>query len=155
MKPFRLFISLTLTLAVVLAFIVYLALSSPSHLVVSVHGDIIGITNVARAALQGRQFWQEQAQVAKAELKWTLVAPKLHAERKARIAELLKRTDQVLNEIYERHPNMNPSPAEKNAEALREEANEIEQVELDQILEQRRFKRIAELEIIIQILEAK
>lgn len=155
MKSFRLPIPLTLTSAAVLAFIVYIATSSPDHLVVTEHGEIIGITNIARAALQGRQFWQEQAKVAKAELKWNQEAPQRDAERKARIDALLARTDQRLNDIYERHPNARPSPAEQKAEALREEADRIEQAELTQIIEQRQLEKIAKLEIIIQILEAR
>lgn len=155
MKPFRLSIPLTLTSSGVLGLILYIAMSSPGHLVVSERGEIIGIANVARSALQGRRFWQKQAQEAKIELKWNRAAPQRDAERNARIDALMARTDQRLNEFYERYPKAKPSPAEQKAEALREEADEIEQAELNQILERRRLARIAELEIIIQIIESK
>jgi len=155
MKSFRLSILLTLTSCGVLALIAYIAMSSPGHLVVSQRGEIIGIANVARATLQGRRFWQEQAREAKNELKWKRSAPQRDAERNARIDALMARTDQRLNEFYERYPKAEPSPAEQKAEALREEADRIEQAELDQILEQRRLARIAELEMIIQLLESK
>lgn len=155
MKPIRLSIPLTLTSCGVLALIGYIAISSPDHLVVSQRGEIIGISNVARATLQGRRFWQEQAREAKIELKWNRAAPQRDAERNVRIDALMARTDQRLNEFYERYPKAKPSPAEQKAEALREEADRIEQAELGQILEQRRLARIAELEMIIQLLESK
>lgn len=155
MKPFRLSVPLTVTSSGVLAFIVYVAMSSPGHLVVSERGEILGIVNVARAKLQGVRFWKEQLREAKIELKWSLAAPHRDAERNARIDALMTRTDQRLHEIYERYPKARPSPAEQKAEALREEADRIEQAELDQILEQRRLTRIADLEKIIQILESQ
>ena len=138
-----------------LATLIYLIASSPGGLVVSADGSIDGAANVVRSKLQGERFWHKQLLEAKIELEWKQSAPELQSKRSTRIAELEERTKQLLEELYQRNPRARPSPAERKAEALRDEADRIEQDELEQWLEVNRLKRIAELQRIVKFLESR
>ena len=110
-----------------LAALIYLIASSPGGLVVSADGSIDGAANIVRSKLQGERFWREQLLEAKIVLEWKQSAPERQSKRSTRIAELEERTKELREELYQRNPRGRPSPAEQKAEALRDEADRIEQ----------------------------
>lgn len=140
---------------ILLAFGLYLALSSPAGLVISAQGEINGIPNVARARLQGDRFWTEQLNEARSAFEWGQAAPERVAALNTRLAALQERSDKSMKEFYERNPKAMPSAAEQKAEALRDEADRIEEDELEQRVEKRRLVRIAELQNVVRFLEAR
>lgn len=79
-----------------------------------------GLSQIS-ANIYGRFFW-EQALTRARELagRKTFEAMLADAERQAR------QSDQRLEEIYAKHPQMTPSPAERTAQRLREQADRIE-----------------------------
>ena len=60
-----------------------------------------------------------------------------------------------MEEMYREYPDLRLSPAKRQAEALRERADQIEQTELDRFIEKIRLERIAELRKILPIVKAK
>ncbi|WP_045856705.1 hypothetical protein [Teredinibacter purpureus] len=69
--------------------------------------------------------------------------------------EILDEADESMEEFYRDYPEMRPSKAELQAEALRDRADEIEQMELVKELEQMRRERISELRKIIPLIRSK
>ena len=67
--------------------------------------------------------------------------------------EGVREFDQLMEEMYREHPEMRPSQADLQAEALRERADQIEQEEFDRLVEKMRLKRIAELRKILQLVK--
>lgn len=133
----------------------YLAGSSPKGIAVSANGDIEGILNIVRAELQGKNFWKKQLQEVQDRLTWLEGQPQRIARRNAKLAELEAKIETRLEDSYTKYPNTRPSPAEQRAEELREEADRIEQEELDEQIEQYRLKRIQKLQRLIPILSSK
>ena len=84
---------------ILLAFGLYLALSSPGGLVISAQGEIDGIPNVARARLQGDRFWAEQLNEARSAFKWGQAAPERVAARNTRLAARQERSDKSMKEF--------------------------------------------------------
>ena len=137
----------------------YLYLSSPDRIVINDSGEIEGIINKARSTVQGKAFWEEQLHVAKSELEWELAEPERLAELERQENQKSKDLQKLFEEAYERFPEIRPSPTERLAEALRENADRIERASarksLLSILEEIRSRRIAEIRRAIQIIEDK
>lgn len=144
-----------LTVCAVASMLAYLAFTSPNGLVVRSDGSASGFFNVLRAKIQGQSFWQHQLAKAQASLDWELSAPERQAEFNRKFALRSRSLDQTIEDMYQRHPSLRPSPAEQYAEALREEADRIEAAELDRRLEESRMTRIAELETIVDLLKKR
>lgn len=142
-------------LSTVLVALIYLFASSPGRVVVNADESIDGFVNTVRSKLQGERFWRQQLLQAKLALEWKLSAPERQAKRNARIAEFEERTNRRLEELYQRNSTLRPSPANQKAEALRAEADSIENDELEKQMEAYRLRRIAELQQIVDFLEAR
>lgn len=132
----------------VASMLAYLAFTSPEGLVVRSDGSVSGFLNVLREKVQGQSFWQQQLAKAQASLEWELAAP----ERRAELDRKVDSYRQAREEMYQRHPSLRPSAAEEHAEALRDEADRIEAAELERWLEDRRARRISELEAIVTVM---
>lgn len=145
---------LLISSAGVVIFLTYLAVSSPKGIAVSANGDIKGVLNIVRAELQGESFWRKQLQATQDQLTWLEGQPQRVARRHAKLAELDAKFYARLQDSYAKYPNLRPSPPKQRAEELREEADRIEQEELDEQLEQYRLKRIKELQRLIPLLSA-
>lgn len=137
-----------LTICAAAAMLAYLALTSPDGLVVRSDGSVSGFFNILREKIQGQSFWQQQLAKAQASLDWELAAP----ERRAELDRKIDIYRQAREEMYQRHPSLRPSAAEEHAEALRDEADRIEAAKLERWLEERRVRRISELEAIVKVL---
>lgn len=144
-----------LTACAAVSLLACLAFTSPDGLVVRSDGSVSGFFNILRERIQGQGFRQRQLAEAKAALEWELAAPERQAEREQELAARNRLLDQKIDDMYQRHPSLRPSPAEEYAEALREEADRIEAAELDRRLEEIRGRRIAELEAIVELLKKR
>lgn len=142
-------------LGLAILIVAYLYVSSPGKVVVDEAGYVKGLMNTARAALQGKNFWKDQLREVHSDLQRELSEPHRKAELDREMNQMLREVDQSTEEMYRVHPDMRPSPEERQAEALRERADQIEQVEVDRFLEKIRLERIAELRKILPVVQAK
>lgn len=147
--------ALLITCAGVSIFAVYLIVSSPKGVVVTEDGAVNGLLNIARSGLQGTKFWQQQRQAALAKIAWLEYQPKRTAGVKERMAELDAKAEAKLQEAFAKHPSIKPSAAQQRADELREEADRIEQDELDMKFEQARLRQIQHLQRLISIINSK
>lgn len=138
-----------------LIFVAYLAMSSPKGVVVTEDGSVKGIQNVARAGLQGTKFWEQQSKAVLTKIAWLETQPERAAWVNARTAELNAQAEARLQESYAKYPSIKPSEAQQRADKLREEADRIEQEELDAKLEQARLRKIQYLQRLIPIINSK
>jgi hypothetical protein len=145
----------TVFLGLGILIVAYLYFSSPGKLVVDEAGDVEGLTNKARAILQGKSFWKDQLREVTSDLQQELSEPQRKAQLDREMNQGLRKFDQSMEEMYREHPDLRPSPEERLAQVLRDRADEIEQAESDRFLEKIRLKRIAELRKILPVVQAK
>jgi hypothetical protein len=155
MQRSRTRVLLLATVPTVLALVGYLLVSSPGGVVVSAQGEVRGYVNVARSKVQGERFWREQLDTTRRRLAWELSAPEHRARRESLIEEIDQRTRERREDLYQRNPKARPSPSEERAEALRDEADRIEQAEFDQSFDSYRLNRIRHFREVIAVLEAR
>lgn len=132
----------------------YLYFSSPGKVVVDTNGEVKGLTNNIRASLQGKGFWKNQLKEVNSELEWELGEPQRQEKLDHEMNQMFRELNQSMENMYRKYPDMRPSAYERQAEALRERADQIEQQELDRYLENIRLKRIAELRSILLLVRA-
>lgn len=132
---------------------VYISSSSPNEVVVDESGAIHGTLNNARAALQGRQFWENQRQQTKLELDRKISQPEFLAKYRADLAVAKQMVDTSMEKQYEKHPELRPLMPQVEADALRERADQIEQAEFWRLTEIDRLKRITALQKILVAVE--
>ena len=149
------FSNLKLVFGFLILIFLYLNFSSPDKVVVDSSGNISGLINNLRETIQGNGFWEKQLQVAKSDLEWELSEPKRQAELDNELNQIMKETDESMEDMYREFPDMRPSKAETQAEKLRDRADEIEQQELDRELELMRQEAIIELKHIIPAIKEK
>lgn len=135
--------------------IAYIGLSSPVKVVIDEQGKIKGLVNEAREALQGKSFWETQLRLVQKEINWELGEPARKAKFDREMRQMEAEINREMREFYKEYPDMRPTSAERQAEALRERADAIEMAEIDRELEIMRRKRVAELRSIQQYLAAK
>ncbi|MEX0838018.1 MAG: hypothetical protein WD034_00685 [Parvibaculum sp.] len=144
--PSKYLIGVAVSLLLLLA---YLGFSSPGAVVVNVDGEIKGPLNHGRMLLQGENFWLDQAALAKAELSYRHNQPQSQLELKQQLDRTLAEADARMEDIYRLYPQLRPSLAATRADALREQADEIERADFEATLDQQRLRRISELEEIL------
>jgi len=127
----------------------YSYLSTPGKVAVNSGGEVIGLMNIARASLQGKRFWVSQLNEVSSELEWWLGAPERRAKLEQTLYEISAKNNERMEAFYEKHPNLKPSYAKQQEDALRERADQIEQQEIEYRLEEYRQKRISELQKIL------
>ena len=133
----------------------YLFFSSPGEVVVDADGNITGLTNAFRASLQGKRFWATQLQEITTELAWQRGEPQRRLELDALMAESAREADAFMEQAYRNFPQTRPSEAERRAQALREEADRLEDQEFSRMVEEYRLGFIAELEALLPTVRAK
>jgi sRNA-binding protein len=133
----------------------YLYFSSPGKVVVDNNGNVKGLINNVRASIQGKEFWKNQLKEVNSELEWERNEPQRQAKLDREMNQMFRELDQSMEEMYQEYPDMRPSAAERQAEALRDRADQIEQQEFDRYLEKLRLERIAELKIILPLVKAR
>lgn len=143
---------LTILLFVVLH---YLSFSSPGWVVVNKNGEIYGLTNKARAALQGKKFWRDQLHEVRQEVRLE-ESGILRMAANDRIPEKIgEDTNREMETYYRRYPQIRSSQAERQAEALRGQFDQIKWTEFNPFFEEIRQKRFQELRMIFPIVQSK
>jgi len=133
----------------------YLLFSSPEKVVVDVHGDVIGVSNKSRELLQGKSFWNEQLQEIDKELAELITRPERMAKFIENIRKITQKHNQSMEEFYKKNPEIRPSAAQVKADALKREADRVEDEEIMKDVEKFRIKRIAELQKIKILVKEK
>jgi len=121
--------------------VLYAGFSSPDEVAVNVDGTPSDLLNKFRASVQGKRFWANQLKALDREISFLLSEPQIMAE----LNQIMRETDRKLNKMYQEHPELRPSLAERRAEALRARADAIEGAEISAFLEKFRMERIREL----------
>lgn len=139
---------------IALAFL-YLYFSSPEKVVVDEQGNINGLINNARESIQGKAFWRNQLIKVSSKLEWELGEPQRQAKFNQKMNQMMREVNQSMEEMHQKYPDTRPSAAERQADALRERADQIERQELDRYLEKLRTERVSELRKILPIVKAR
>jgi hypothetical protein len=143
-------------LAALMAIVVlYFSLSSPGRVVVNAQGEIQGFVNNIRETLQGNDFWKNQIREVELELERELNFPGSLAEMERDTAKMSEEFDQFNEEMYQQYPDLKPSETERQAEILRNRADQIEWAESERLMEELSQQRIAELENVLPLIRAK
>ncbi len=145
---------LCIVVAVVLC-VAYLYLSSLGKIAVDDSSKIVGLANQIRETLQGKGFWENQRLEVNKELALEIGEPKRNAELNREIKEMDQEFDRVIEQMYRENPEMRPSASERKAEALRDQADAIEDAELDRELKQWLHEYLGKLRRIKQLVEAQ
>lgn len=139
----------------VIAFIAYILLSSPTGIGLTKLGKPNGLINVLKEAAQGQSFWQDQEKAIAKKITSLNNQPAEDAkfEKEMAVYEQESRRDDEI--FYRQYPDMRPSPTEKEAEALRERADAIEEKQLKKEMEQDRLDKLSELKHMLNITREK
>jgi hypothetical protein len=133
----------------------YLYFSSPGLVVVNKDGEIHGLSNKARATLQGNRFWRDQLHEVNRELQWDGNGI-LRNALDGRTSENTDRdANREMEKFYERYPQFRSSLAELNNEAVRGRVNQVKWMIFSGYLEEMRRERVQELENIFPIVRSK
>lgn len=133
----------------------YFYFSSPGRVVVNKNGEIYGLENKARAALQGKKFWRDQLQEVRQEIEWE----EFGILRKAANDRILGKIGQDINreieKYYRRYPQIRSSRAERQADAMRGQYDHFKWIKFNPIFEEMRQKRFKELGMILPVVQSK
>ena len=136
-----------------LLLVAYVSFSSPGKVVITETGDITGIINSARELVQSKTFWQGQLNAITTRLNKLEAEPAETAKMNREMENMLIEEQRDAEKMYRDYPDTRPSEAERQAEALRDKADSIEQAEWDRTMEKERLERIASLRKIYALVE--
>jgi hypothetical protein len=131
----------------------YLSLSTPGKLVVKDDGKIVGMLHVVREHIQGKAFWVDQLVEAKKDLAYELGEPERARKFDLEMRELSRESDAEMEKFHREYPDMRPTAAQVQAEALRKQADAIESEETRLFMEKLRLERVDELRRIKRVIE--
>jgi hypothetical protein len=118
-------------------------------------GEIKGINNKIRELLQGKRFWQNQLKEINHEIEKELNEPQRQKKVEQEAEQAVKKIEQSLEEYYNKYPEKRPSLTRSKADELRAQASQIELNEKTLLLERVRLGKIAKLNKICAIVQAK
>src|SRR4030067_1150041 len=118
----KVFLALMILLIVVLH---YLYFSSPGRVVVNKNGEIYGLTNKAREALQGKKFWRDQLDEVRQEIQWEEFGILRKAANDRTLEKIGRDTNREMGKYYRRYPQIRSSKAERQAEVMRGQFDHI------------------------------
>ena len=139
--------------ALALMLVAYVGFSSPGKVVITETGDITGIINNARELAQGKSFWQGQLDAITIDISQLEAEPAENAKMNREDEAMLIEDRREMEKMYQEHPDTRPSDAERQAEALRDQADSIEMAEWDRTMEKERLERLATLRKIYTLVE--
>lgn len=139
--------------ALALLLVAYVSFSSPGKVVITETGDITGIINKARELVQGKTFWQGQLDTITTKLNKLEAEPAETAKMNREMENMRIEDQREMEKMYQEYPDTRPSEAERQAEALRDKADSIEQAEWDRTMESERLEQIASLRKIYVLVE--
>ncbi|MDP3498165.1 MAG: hypothetical protein Q8R84_10990 [Candidatus Nitrotoga sp.] len=138
-----------------LLLVMYVSFSSPGKVVITETCDITGIINNARELAQGKSFWQGQLNEMTIELNKLEAEPAETAKMNQEISSMQIEVQREMEKMYRDYPDTRPSEAERQAAALRNKADSIEQAEWGRMMEKERLGRIASLRKIYTLVEVR
>jgi len=136
-----------------LLFVLYVSFSSPGKVVIKESGSIAGIINIARELVQGKSFWQGQLKAITTNLNKLEAEPAETTKMNQKMESMMVESKRDDEKMYRDYPDMRPSEAERQAEALRDKADSIEQAEWDRTMEKERLEQIVSLRKIYALVE--
>ena len=134
---------------------IYIFISSPGGVVIESTGNIDGLTNEFRLLLQGDRFWRGQLKEIEENLQWELSEPERMAEVERTIREVDKDANEIMEDLYRENPTLRPSPASREANALRRRADRIEEAQMWRMLEEHRLERVEKLRAALRYVKSK
>lgn len=145
-----------LALMVILIVVVYyLYFSSPGWVVVNKKGGIYGLTNKARAALQGKKFWKDQLYEVRQEIEWEEFGIVRRAANDRILDKIGRDTNREMEIFYRRYPQVRSSKAERQTEALRGQFDQFKWTKFHPFYQEMRQKRFQELHMILPVVQSK
>ncbi|KRT73350.1 MAG: hypothetical protein XU12_C0010G0088 [Deltaproteobacteria bacterium CSP1-8] len=148
----KVFLALMILLIVVLH---YLYFSSPGRVVVNKNGEIYGLTNKAREALQGKKFWRDQLDEVRQEIQWEEFGILRKAANDRTLEKIGRDTNREMEKYYRRYPQIRSSKAERQAEGMRGQFDHIRWIRFNPVFEEIRLKRFQELDMILPVVQSK
>jgi hypothetical protein len=148
----KVFLILMILLIVV---VYYLYFSSPGWVVVNKKGGIYGLTNKARAALQGKKFWRDQLREVKQEIQWEEFGIVRRAANDRILEKIGRDTNREMELFYRRYPQVRSSKAERQTEALRGQFDQFKWTTSHPFFQEMRQKRFQELRMILPVVQSK
>lgn len=133
----------------------YLYFSSPGSVVVNRNGELHGLTNKARASLQGRRFWSDQLHEVAREIRWDDSGILRNAADGRTSWKRDRDADREMEMYYRRYPQLRSTLAELRAEAERGRITQTEWMIYSDFLEEIRADRSRELQSILSIVRSK
>ena len=146
------FLGLTILLTVVLY---YLYFSSPGWVVVNRNGEIHGLVNQAREALQGKKFWKDQLHEVRQEIRWEEFGIMRKAANDRILEKISRDTNREMEKFYRRYPQAKFSQAERRTEARTKPFDQIKYMKFHPFLEEMRQKRFQELRMILPVVQSR
>lgn len=148
----KVFLGLMILLTVILH---YLYFSSPGWVVVNKKGEIYGLANKARAALQGKKFWRDQLYEVRQEIQWEEFGILRKASNDRILEKIDRGTNHEMEKYFRRYPQIRSSMAERRSEAMRGQFDHIKWIKFNPIFEEMRQKRFKELGMILPVVQSK
>jgi hypothetical protein len=133
----------------------YLSFSSPGWVVVNGNGEIHGLTNKARAVLQGKRFWKDQLDEVYKEIQQE-ESGLLRNSATERVLDYPDRNaDRRMERLFRRYPQFRSSMGELYTEAMGGRVNQIKWMQINSLLEETRRKRSQELKETLPVVQSK
>src|SRR4030042_1562604 len=89
------------------------------------NGEIYGLTNKAREALQGKKFWRDQLDEVRQEIQWEEFGILRKAANDRTLEKIGRDTNREMEKYYRRYPQIRSSKAERQAEGIRGQFDHI------------------------------
>lgn len=111
--------------------------------------QISGPIQKLKSGVQGQRYWAKQLQLLDEEVLDLMTRPeRIRKEQQMadeKVSEALKKTRQIMEEMYSKYPELRPSPQEIIASELRKRADALEYAGLIEKIKQISAKRISVL----------
>ena len=148
----KVFLMLMIPLIVVVQ---YFYFSSPGRVVVNKDGDIYGLTNKARAVLQGKNFWRDQLREVKLEIQWQEFGMLRRAANDRILEKIGRGTNREMEIFYRRYPQVRSSKAVRRSEGLGGQSDQFKWVKFHPFFQEMRQRRFQELRMILPVVQSK
>jgi hypothetical protein len=117
----------------------------PDKIVLDTDCSVRGINRVS-ADIHGSGFWETQLEAIENERSALSEQPAKVAVAMASVTAIMQKfeaeTDQIEAQLYREHPELAPSPAEKEAANLRKRADDLDRQNLFSLINEARVRRI-------------
>lgn len=130
----------------------YFSFTNSGRVVVSSAGNVHGALDAVRESIQGESFWRHQLKLAERELSRLRKEPEENRRMRAELKRFEYESRKQDEVFYKEHPELRPTAAERQAELLRQKAEDIENQEFEREMNAYRVQRIRELERVVEVI---